>query len=221
MVKYFSETPRIQDIKKILYCLFKDNLKTVMKKDAIAREELFDSLNLPEEFVIKDYRKALEEKGIKISNNTILYGDMLQLQKEGKVAIFEKKRRGISIFKIIKKEQNCRKYEQETKMNKIEEDDIDKMPEEPGSCGIKSPSDHRLMFKTLESKLRRMVVKSIGEHGKTKEDIMKEVVITESQLNFQLDYLIKECYAETDGKIFRLNDKGKDELLVNINLPKN
>ena len=196
----------------------------MMKKGTVAREELFDSLNLPEEFVIKDYRKALEEKGIKISNNTILYGDMMQLQKEGKVAIFEKKRRGTSIFKIIKKEcelRNCQNYKQEMKMNKIEEDEIDKMPEEPGSCEIKSPSDHRLMFKTLESKLRRTVIKSIGEHEKTKEDIMKEVDITESQLNFQLDYLIKECYAETDGKIFRLNDKGKDELLVNITLPKN
>jgi hypothetical protein len=105
-------------------------------------------------------------------------------------------------------------------MEKIEEDEIDKIPEESNSCGIKSPSDHRLMFKTLENILRRMVIKSIGERGKTKEDIMKEVVITESQLNFQLDYLIKECYVEVDGTIFRLNDKGKDELLVNINLPK-
>lgn len=105
-------------------------------------------------------------------------------------------------------------------MNKIEEDEIDKISEEPDSCEIKSPSDHRLMFKTLENSLRRMVIKSIGEHGKTKEDIMKEVVITESQLNFQLDYLIKECYIEVDDAIFKLNDKGKDELLVNITAPK-
>ena len=105
-------------------------------------------------------------------------------------------------------------------MNKVDEDEIDKLPEEPGSCEIKSPSDHKLMFKTLESSLRRLVIKSIGDHGKTKEDIMKDVVITESQLNFQLDYLIKECYVEVDGTIFRLNDKGKDELLVNITTPK-
>ena len=50
-------------------------------------------------------------------------------------------------------------------------------------------------------------------------EIMKEVAISESQLNFQLDYLIKECYAEINGEIYRLNEKGKDELLVNIIAP--
>jgi hypothetical protein len=115
-----------------------------------------------------------------------------------------------SDLKLEKREEN---------MNKADEDEIDEIPEEPESCEIKSPSDHRLMFKTLENKLRRLVVKSIGEYGKTKEDIMKEVDITESQLDFQLDYLIKECYVEFDGTIFILNDKGKDELLVNIIAP--
>jgi hypothetical protein len=105
-------------------------------------------------------------------------------------------------------------------MNKIDEDEIDKIPGEPASCETKSPHDHRLMFKTLESNLRRMVIKSIGERAKTKEDILKEVVLTEDQLNFQLDFLVKECYAETDNKTFWLNDKGKDELLVNIIAPK-
>lgn len=113
-------------------------------------------------------------------------------------------------------------------MNKVDKDEIDKMPdedevdkipEEPESCETKSPSDHRLMFKTLENKLRRLVIKNIGEHGKTKEDIMKEVEITQTQLDFQMDYLVKECYVEVDGSMFRLNDKGKDELLVNIIAP--
>jgi|SRR3990167_8016132 len=101
-------------------------------------------------------------------------------------------------------------------MDKIDEDEIDKLPKEPDSCEIKSPFDHKLMFKTLENPLRRMVIKSIGESGKTKEEIMKDVNISESQLNFQLDYLIKECYAKIDGEIWRLNERGKDELLKNI-----
>ena len=42
-----------------------------------ARRELFDSLNLPEEFLIRDYRRAIEEKGIKVSNSSILYRDMI------------------------------------------------------------------------------------------------------------------------------------------------
>lgn len=104
-------------------------------------------------------------------------------------------------------------------MNKIDEDEINKIPKESDSCEIKSPFDHKLMFKTLENPLRRMVVKSIGESGKTKEEIMKDVGISESQLDFQLDYLVKECYAEVDREIYRLNEKGKDELLVNIVAP--
>ncbi len=104
-------------------------------------------------------------------------------------------------------------------MNKIDEDEIDIIPNDPDSCEIKSPFDHKLMFKTLENPLRRMIVKSIGEKGKTKEEIMKEVGIEESLLKFQLDYLIKECYAEVDGEVCLLNKKGKDELLANIVSP--
>lgn len=105
-------------------------------------------------------------------------------------------------------------------MNKIDEDEIDNIiPEESDSCEIKSPDNHKLMFKTLENPLRRMVIKSIGESGKTKKGIMKDVDISESQLNFQLDYLVKECYMEVDGELYRLNEKGKDELLVNIVAP--
>ena len=105
------------------------------------------------------------------------------------------------------------------KIDKIEEDELDKITEYPDSCEIKSPSDHKLLFKTLENPIRRMVIKSIGENGKTKEEIMKDVSISEPNLNFQLNYLIKECYAEFDGKIYRLNERGKNELLVNIVLP--
>ena len=98
-------------------------------------------------------------------------------------------------------------------------DEIDIIPVESDSCEIKTPSGHRLMFKALENPVRRMIVKTIGESGKRKEEIMKEVGIDEFQLNFQLDYLIKECYAEVDGEIYRLNEKGKDELLANIVTP--
>ena len=98
-------------------------------------------------------------------------------------------------------------------------DEIDTIPIESDSCEIKSPNDHKLMFKSLENPLRRRIIKSIGESGKTKDQIMKEIGINENQLKFQLDYLVKECYAEIDGEIYRLNEKGKDELLVNIVTP--
>ncbi len=95
-------------------------------------------------------------------------------------------------------------------------DEIESLPPEPDACEIKTPHDHQLMFKTLENPLRRKIVKSIGAFGKTKKEMMKELGISESQLKFQLDYLVKECYAEVDGEKVRLNTKGMQELLANI-----
>ncbi len=88
--------------------------------------------------------------------------------------------------------------------------------DEHDACEIKTPQDHKIMFRTLESPLRRKIVKSMGAFGKTKKEIIKELGITESQLKFQIDYLVKNCYAEVDGEICRLNAKGLDELLVNV-----
>ena len=95
-------------------------------------------------------------------------------------------------------------------------DEIDSIPQEPDACEIKTPRDHQLMFRTLENPVRRKIVKSIGAFGKTKKEIMKELSINESQLKFQLDYLVKMCYAEVDGENCRLNAKGLDELLANV-----
>lgn len=95
-------------------------------------------------------------------------------------------------------------------------DEIDSIPPEPDACETKTPHDHQVMFRALENPLRRKIVKSIGAFGKTKKEIMKELGISESQLKFQLDYLVKECYAELDGEKCRLNTKGMQELLANI-----
>ncbi len=95
-------------------------------------------------------------------------------------------------------------------------DEIESLPPEPDACEIKTPHAHQMMFKALENPLRRNIVKSIGAFGKTKKEIMKELGISESQLKFQLDYLVKECYAEIDGDKVRLNTKGMQELLANI-----
>ncbi len=96
------------------------------------------------------------------------------------------------------------------------EDEIDSVPTEPDTCETKTSHDHQSMLKTLENPLRRKIVKSIGAFGKTKKEIMKELGITETQLNFQLEYLVKMCYAEVEGEKCRLNSKGLDELLANI-----
>lgn len=95
-------------------------------------------------------------------------------------------------------------------------DDIESLPQEPDACEMKTPKDHRIMFKALENPMRRKIVKSIGTFGKTRKEIIKELGISESQLKFQLDFLLKECYAEVDGETFKLNAKGLQELLANI-----
>ena len=95
-------------------------------------------------------------------------------------------------------------------------DEIDPILPENDACEMKTPRDHRCMFRTLENPLRRRVVKSIGAFGKTRKEILNELNISESQLKFQLDYLVKECYAEVEGEKVRLNTKGLQELLANI-----
>ncbi|VVB54999.1 Uncharacterised protein [uncultured archaeon] len=95
-------------------------------------------------------------------------------------------------------------------------DEIESIPQEPDACEMKTPHDHRIMFKALENPQRRKIVRSIGAFGKTKNEIMNELKISESQLKFQLDFLIKECYAQVDGDKYRLNSKGLQELLANI-----
>jgi len=95
-------------------------------------------------------------------------------------------------------------------------DDVESLPQEPDACEMKTPKDHIIMFKALENPLRRKIVKSIGAFGKTRKEIIKELGISESQLRFQLDFLVKECYAELEGEKCRLNAKGMQELLVNI-----
>lgn len=101
-------------------------------------------------------------------------------------------------------------------MVKYMKDDIESVQQEPDACEMKTPKDHRLMFRALENPLRRNIVKSIGAFGKTRKEIINELGISESQLKFQLDFLKKECYVELDGEKCNLNAKGMQELLANI-----
>ena len=69
-----------------------------------ARRELFDFLNLPEEFIIKDYREALEKNGIKITNTAMPYDDLVWLQEKGRVIKIGKNEYNKITYKKMKKE---------------------------------------------------------------------------------------------------------------------
>jgi hypothetical protein len=88
-----------------------------IKTKARARRELIDFLNLPEEFTTRDYEKALEEHGIKVSNSAMSNDDLRQLEKKGKVIKIDKtkvgKHGGMLLFKRLKKDEDYSKSEME------------------------------------------------------------------------------------------------------------
>ena len=75
-----------------------------VRTKARERRELFDYLNLPEEFTIKDYKKALEEKGINITNTAMPYDDLVWLAEKGKVTKLDKNENNKTVFKKVKKD---------------------------------------------------------------------------------------------------------------------
>ncbi len=77
--------------------------KKTLRSSAAARRGLFDFLNLPEEFIISDYRKALEDNGVKITNTAMPYDDLEWLGKKGKVIKLNEKRNNKTTYKILKK----------------------------------------------------------------------------------------------------------------------
>ena len=84
---------------------------------AWARRELIDFLNLSEEFTTRDYEKALDEKGIKVSNTAMSNEDLRMLEKKGKVICVDKKKvgkhGGMLLFKRLKKDEDYSKSKME------------------------------------------------------------------------------------------------------------
>jgi hypothetical protein len=85
---------------------------------ARTRRELIDILNLPEEFTTRDYEKALDEHGIKVSNTAMSNDDLRELEKKGKVIRLDKKKAGkhgrsTLLFKRLKKDEDYSKSKME------------------------------------------------------------------------------------------------------------
>ncbi len=67
---------------------------------------------------------------------------------------------------------------------------------------------HEKLFKASMSPIRRQIVASIGIHGKSREELKNELNLTDFQLKFNLDWLLREGFVvEEDGKL-KLTDDG-------------
>ncbi len=67
---------------------------------------------------------------------------------------------------------------------------------------------HEKLFKASMSPIRRQIVAAIGIHGKSREELKSELNLTDFQLKFNLDWLIREGFVvEEEGKL-KLTDDG-------------
>lgn len=75
-----------------------------VKYESMKRRGLFDTLDLQETFMVKDYKKALEKKGVIATNTAMPYDDLEWLEKQGKIIRIGKNKRGAVKFMIKRKE---------------------------------------------------------------------------------------------------------------------
>lgn len=92
--------------------------------NTLKRRELFDSLDLPKEFLVRDYIDAVEKNGIKISNSAMPYDDLRWLAKKGKVEMIKKVDHGVVSYRMIKKTGNVEiESQQENDQLEIDQDE--------------------------------------------------------------------------------------------------
>lgn len=73
---------------------------------------------------------------------------------------------------------------------------------------VRDREHHEKLFKASMSPLRREIVAAIGIQGKNREELKRELNISDFQLKFNIDWLIKEGFVkEEEGKL-KLTDDG-------------
>ncbi|MCS7130219.1 MAG: winged helix-turn-helix domain-containing protein [Archaeoglobaceae archaeon] len=73
---------------------------------------------------------------------------------------------------------------------------------------VRDREHHERLFKASMSPTRREIVSAIGIHGKTMEELKKTLNLSEFQLKFNLDWLIKEGFVKEEGGKFKLTEDG-------------
>ncbi|MFP3908472.1 MAG: hypothetical protein ACOC5L_00225 [Halobacteriota archaeon] len=77
---------------------------------------------------------------------------------------------------------------------------------------VRDREHHERLFKASMSPLRRKIVASIGVFGKTREELKNELDLSDFQLKFNLDWLVKEGFAIEEGDQLKLTDDGVELL---------
>ncbi|HDM60061.1 MAG TPA: hypothetical protein ENF96_00210 [Archaeoglobus veneficus] len=73
---------------------------------------------------------------------------------------------------------------------------------------IRDRAHHERLFKASMNPIRRKMVACIGIQGKTREEVKRELELSDFQLKFNLDWLISQGFVvEEEGKL-RLTDDG-------------
>jgi len=73
---------------------------------------------------------------------------------------------------------------------------------------VRDREHHEKLFKASMSPVRRQIVAAIGIQGKTREELQKELQLTDFQLKFNLDWLIREGFVKEEGGKLKLTDDG-------------
>lgn len=77
---------------------------------------------------------------------------------------------------------------------------------------VRDREHHERLFKASMSPLRRKIVASIGVFGKNREELKNELDLSDFQLKFNLDWLIKEGFATEEDDQLKLTDDGVELL---------
>ncbi|AEA46076.1 hypothetical protein [Archaeoglobus veneficus] len=73
---------------------------------------------------------------------------------------------------------------------------------------IRDREHHERLFKASMNPIRRKIVACIGIQGKTREEVKKELELSDFQLKFNLDWLISQGFVIEEDGILKLTDDG-------------
>ncbi len=79
---------------------------------------------------------------------------------------------------------------------------------------IRDREHHERLFRAAMSPIRRKIVAAIGISGKTFEELRRSLELSEFQLKFNLDWLIKEGFVKEENGKLMLTEDGIEMLSV-------